>query len=166
MPAMQAPRSFSYNRLMPSQASQLPQKPAPTQTAFASHHLGRLSGRRAFDLDLDVDLRRPVKTRWPESDRDLGGKPAGRRFSRDAPGMARGGGPQNPCRITGTPSVSEVPSVGARAFGYFALFKVTRRKGGTNIRHYPKNGHAPGKPNPLSKCPHPSGTTKPQEYPP
>jgi hypothetical protein len=26
---------------------------------------------------LDLDLRRPVKPRWPEFDRDLGGKPAG-----------------------------------------------------------------------------------------
>ena len=33
---------------------------------------------------------------------------------RPAPWMARGGGPPNPCRITGTPSLSEVPSVGAR----------------------------------------------------
>ncbi|MQB14814.1 hypothetical protein DXU77_06855, partial [Pseudomonas lactis] len=28
-------------------------------------------------LDLALDLRRPVKPRWPEFDRDLGGKPAG-----------------------------------------------------------------------------------------
>ncbi|NCE89597.1 hypothetical protein DK871_05645, partial [Pseudomonas sp. L13] len=28
-------------------------------------------------LDLAFDLRRPVKPRWPEFDRDLGGKPAG-----------------------------------------------------------------------------------------
>ena len=27
--------------------------------------------------DLAFDLRRPVKPRWPEFDRDLGGKPAG-----------------------------------------------------------------------------------------
>ena len=37
--------------------------------------------RAALDLDLDLafdlDLRRPVKPRWPESDIDLGGKPAG-----------------------------------------------------------------------------------------
>ncbi len=26
---------------------------------------------------LDLDLKRPVKPRWPEFDRDLGGKPAG-----------------------------------------------------------------------------------------
>ncbi len=28
-------------------------------------------------LDLDLDFRRPVKPRWPEFDRDFGGKPAG-----------------------------------------------------------------------------------------
>ena len=40
----------------------------------------------------------------------------GCRFSRPAPWMARGGGPPNHWRITGTPSLSEVPSGGARAF--------------------------------------------------
>ncbi|OOV92780.1 hypothetical protein MF6394_27465 [Pseudomonas sp. MF6394] len=37
----------------------------------------------------------------------------GCRFSRPAPWMARGGGPPNHWRITGTPSPSEVPSGGA-----------------------------------------------------
>ncbi|SDU39272.1 hypothetical protein SAMN05216475_2892 [Pseudomonas synxantha] len=55
--------------------------------------------------------------------------------------MARGGGPPNPCRITGTPSLSEVPSGGARAFGYFALFKVTRCKSGTLSGRYRSNGY-------------------------
>jgi hypothetical protein len=32
---------------------------------------------------------------------------------------------------------------GAKAFGYFALFKVTRRKGGTNSSHYRRNGYTP-----------------------
>ncbi|TWR53711.1 hypothetical protein FIV41_24060 [Pseudomonas marginalis] len=40
----------------------------------------------------------------------------GCRFSRPAPWMARGGGPPNHCRITGTPSLGEVPSGGAKAF--------------------------------------------------
>ena len=34
---------------------------------------GRLLGRRAFDFD----LRSPRQPRWPEFDRDVGGKPAG-----------------------------------------------------------------------------------------
>jgi len=68
----------------------------------------------------------------------------GCRFSRPAPWMARGGGPPNACRITGTPSLSEVPSGGARAFGYFALFKVTRCKSGTLSGRCPNNGYVLG----------------------
>ncbi len=41
------------------------------------------------------------------------------------------------------PSHSEAPSGGARAFGYFGLFKVTRRKGVTPSRPYRHNGYAP-----------------------
>jgi len=52
------------------------------------------------------------------------------------------GGPPNHCRITGTPSLSEVPSVGARAFCLLLRFsKVSRRKGGTISRRYPNNGY-------------------------
>ena len=69
---------------------------------------------RAFDLAFD--LRRTVKPRWPESDVDSQGKPAGRRFSRTGPGMALCGDPANQYRITGMPSTSEGPSGGARAF--------------------------------------------------
>jgi hypothetical protein len=34
----------------------------------------------------------------------------------------------------------------SRAFGYFALFKVTRRKGGTNSRRNQKTGYPPNPP--------------------
>ncbi len=96
---------------------------------------------------------------------ELGGNPAGRRVSRPAPWMARGGGPPTPCRITGTPSVSEVPSVGARAFlvtfgwaGIPGSFpKVTRRKGGTLSSRYLNNGYAHHQPQPFS----PSGLPLP-----
>jgi len=46
-------------------AMRRPDKPAPTekQICFCFYHSGRLSGRRAFDLD----LRRPVKPRWPNA---------------------------------------------------------------------------------------------------
>ena len=37
---------------------------------------------------------------------------------------------------------------GARAFGYFALFKVTRRKGGTLSRRYRSNGYVHDQTNP------------------
>ncbi|AZF11177.1 Threonine synthase [Pseudomonas sp. R2-37-08W] len=66
----------------------------------------------------------------------------GCRFSRPAPWMARGGGPPNQCRITGTPSLGEVPSGGARAFCLLLRFsKVSRRKGGILSRRYRSNGY-------------------------
>ena len=119
-------------------------KPAPTEIAFAfaPHHSSRLSGRCAFALDLDFDLRRPVKHAGRNSTGIWGVNRQGCRFSRPAPWMARGGGPPNHCRITGIPSLGEVPSVGARAFCLLLRFsKVSRRKGGTNSRRYPKNGY-------------------------
>ncbi|SUD45330.1 Uncharacterised protein [Pseudomonas fluorescens] len=90
----------------------------------------------------DFDLRRPVKPRWPSSDFDLGGKPAGRRFSRAGPWMAHRGGPPNQCRMTGTPSLGEVPSGGAKALCLLWGFsKVSRRKGGTLSGHDRSNGY-------------------------
>ncbi len=69
----------------------------------------------------------------------------GCRFSRPAPWMARGGGPPNHWRITGTPSLGEVPSGGARAFCLLLRFsKVSRRQGGTLRGRYLNNGYAPG----------------------
>ena len=44
-----------------------------TTVQFAAA-IGNHDAKRAA---LDLDLRRPVKPRWPEFDRDLGGKPAG-----------------------------------------------------------------------------------------
>ncbi len=68
----------------------------------------------------------------------------GCRFSRPAPWMARGGGPPNHWRITGTPSPSEVPSGGARAFCLLLRFsKVSRRQGGTLSGRYRSNGYVP-----------------------
>jgi hypothetical protein len=44
---------------------------------------------------------------------------------------------------SGTPSLSEVPSGGARALCLLWGFsKVSRRKGGTIISHHQKNGYA------------------------
>ncbi len=66
----------------------------------------------------------------------------GCRFSRPAPWMARGGGPPNHWRITGTPSLSEVPSGGARAFCLLLrCSKVSRRQGGTLGGRYRRNGY-------------------------
>ena len=80
----------------------------------------------------------------------MGGKPAGRRFSRTGPGMAHCGGPPNQCRSTGMPSLSEAPSGGARAFCLllagpaFRLSKVSRCKSGTIGGRYRKNGYVLG----------------------
>ena len=113
----------------------------------SSHNLNLHSSGRyqpALDLACDLDLRRPVKHAGRNSAWIWGVNRQGCRFSRPAPWMARGGGPPNPCRITGTPSVSEVPSVGARAFCLLLRFsKVSRRKGGTHISRYPNNGYIP-----------------------
>ena len=69
----------------------------------------------------------------------------GCRFSRPAPWMARGGGPPNHWRITGTPSLGEVPSGGARAFCLLLRFsKVSRCQSGTLSGRYLNNGYVPG----------------------
>ena len=98
-----------------SQASQLPQVYAYALTIRSALRPPRFA----------FDLRRPVKPRWPSSDIDLGGNPAGRRVSRAGPWMAHRGGPPNQCRMTGTPSLGEVPSGGARALlvTFGALFQ-------------------------------------------
>ncbi|SDR25881.1 hypothetical protein SAMN04490207_4437 [Pseudomonas gessardii] len=118
----------------PSRASPLPQGYA---------HASRIrSAVRPPRFACDFDLRRPVKPRWPSSDIDLGAKPAGRRFSRAGPWMAHRGGPPNQCRMTGTPSLGEVPSGGARALWLLWGFsKVTRRQGGTLSGRYRSNGY-------------------------
>ena len=98
--------------------------------------------RAALDLDLDLDLRRPVNHAGRNSIVIWGVNRQGCRFSRPAPWMARGGGPPHHCRITGTPSLGEVPSGGARALCLLWGFsKVSRRKGGTNSRLYRSNGY-------------------------
>ncbi len=104
--------------------------------------------RAARDLDLDLDpafdLRRPVKHAGRNSTGIWGVNRQGCRFSRPAPWMARGGGLPNTWRITGTPSLGEVPSVGARAFCLLLrCSKVSRRKGGTHSSRYPNNGYVP-----------------------
>ncbi|VVN39660.1 hypothetical protein PS659_05364 [Pseudomonas fluorescens] len=52
--------------------------------------------------------------------------------------------PPDECRSEGTPSLSEGPDARGETFGYFGAFaKVTRRKGETISRRYPKNGYVP-----------------------
>ena len=135
LPAMQAPRYIRHTQLMPSQASQLPQGNAHASTIRSATRPPRCV----------FDLGRPVKhagrnTTWIwEVNRQ------GCRFSRPAPWMARGGGPPNQCRITGTPKRERGAECwGKSPFGYFwgSFPKVTRCKSGTLSRRYRRNGYS------------------------
>ncbi|AZF57969.1 Threonine synthase [Pseudomonas sp. R11-23-07] len=104
--------------------------------AYGNHDAKRVA------LDLALDLGAPLNHAGRNSTVIWGVNRQGCRFSRPAPWMARGGGPPNHCRITGTPSLGEVPSGGARAFCLLLRFsKVRRRKGGTLSRRYRSNGY-------------------------
>ena len=101
--------------------------------------------RAALALDLLLILGAPSNHAGRNSTGIWGVNRQGCRFSRPAPWMARGGGPPNHWRITGTPSLSEVPSGGARAFCLLLRFsKVSRRQGGTLSGRYLNNGYIPG----------------------
>ncbi len=87
------------------------------QQAIAAHSNGNHDAKRAaLDLDLLVISGAPLNHAGRNSTVIWGVNRQGCRFSRPAPWMARGGGPPNPWRITGTPSLGEVPSGGARTF--------------------------------------------------
>ena len=105
--------------------------------------------RAALDLDLALDLLlisgAPSNHAGRNSTGIWGVNRQGCRFSRPAPWMARGGGPPNHWRITGTPSLGEVPSGGARAFCLLLRFsKVSRCKSGTLSSRYRRNGYVHG----------------------
>src|SRR5471030_3137898 len=69
--------------------------------------------------------------------------------------------PTDSSRSEGTPSLSEVPSGGARALWLLWGFsKVTRRKGGTQNGHHPTNGYAPHPPPPPPPPPPPQKKKK------
>ena len=100
--------------------------------------------RAALDLALDLLLisGAPLNHAGRNSTVIWGVNRQGCRFSRPAPWMARGGGPPNHWRITGTPSLSEVPSGGARAFCLLLRFsKVSRCQSGTLGGRYRSNGY-------------------------
>ena len=102
---------------------------------------GNHDAKRAA-LDLLLILGAPSNHAGRNSTGIWGVNRQGCRFSRPAPWMARGGGPPNHWRITGTPSLSEVPSGGARAFCLLCRFcKVSRRQGGTLSSRYRRNGY-------------------------
>ncbi|SED34933.1 hypothetical protein SAMN04515675_0805 [Pseudomonas costantinii] len=142
--AMQRPLCIGYTELMPSQASQLPHY----STAFDLHHSGRLSGRRAFAFDLfDLDLRRPIKPRWPHAGlnpwvtrQDAGLAALGQGWP-----IAAAHGFKPVCGHTEPRRGAEW--WGKSPFGYFwgSFPKVTRCKSGTLSGRYRSNGYAPGK---------------------
>ena len=106
--------------------------------------------RAALALDLLLILGAPLNHAGRNSTGIWGVNRQGCRFSRPAPWMARGGGPPNHWRITGTPSLGEVPSGGARAFCLLLRFsKVSRCKSGTLGGRYLNNGYV------LSQIQHP-----------
>ena len=116
-------------------------KPAPTVTA-PGHTLH--DAKRAA-LDLLLILGAPSNHAGRNSTGIWGVNRQGCRFSRPTPWMARGGGPPNHWRITGTPSLGEVPSGGARAFCLLLRFsKVSRCKSGTLSGRYRRNGYVHG----------------------
>ncbi len=80
---------------------------------------GRVEVLRSGQLGRDAELAAPGHG-WPVA-------------------AAHGAGPER-----GNPSPSEDRTLGARAFGYFGLFKVTRRKGETLSRRYRSNGYVHG----------------------
>ena len=110
----QAPRSFRKPALsLTFFASKL----APTKRASQPYRNGNHDAKRAaLDLDLLLISGAPSNHAGRNSPGIWGVNRQGCRFSRPAPWMARGGGPPNHWRITGTPSQSEVPSGGARTF--------------------------------------------------
>ncbi|SFU48364.1 hypothetical protein SAMN05428951_101958 [Pseudomonas sp. OV546] len=126
-------------------------------TQRCSNHANHDAKRAALDLDLDraFDLRRPVNHAGRNSIVIWGVNRQGCRFSRPAPWMARGGAPPNQCRITGTPSLGEVPSGGARALCLLWGFsKVSRCKSGTHSSRNLNNGYV------LGLIPHPGRLTR------
>ncbi len=108
----------------------------------ANHDAKRAALDLALDLLVILISGAPLNHAGRNSTGIWGVNRQGCRFSRPAPWMARGGGPPNHWRITGTPSLSEVPSGGARAFCLLLrCSKVSRRQGGTLSGRYRSNGY-------------------------
>ena len=113
-------------------------------TLWAVAEDGTHDAKRAA-LDLLLISGAPLNHAGRNSTGIWGVNRQGCRFSRPAPWMARGGGPPNHWRITGTPSLGEVPSGGARAFCLLLRFsKVSRCKSGTLGGRYRRNGYVLG----------------------
>ena len=140
MPISQTPRAPNVGAGLPAIALGI-NTTLQAVAANANHD----AKRAALDLDLLLILGAPLNHAGRNSTGIWGVNRQGCRFSRPAPWMARGGGPPNHWRITGTPSLSEVPSGGARAFCLLLRFsKVSRCKSGTLSGRYRRNGYVHG----------------------
>jgi len=106
---------------------------AATGNVFSDRPTGR-SPRVVFDF-LAPSGGRVEVLRSGQPGRDAGLAAPGHGWPVAA---AHGAGPER-----GNPSPSEDRTLGARAFGYFGLFKVTRRKGETLGGRYRSNGYVP-----------------------
>ncbi|AZE53402.1 Threonine synthase [Pseudomonas synxantha] len=116
-----------------------------TTVQFAAAAGNHDAKRAALDLLLILISGAPSNHAGRNSTGIWGVNRQGCRFSRPAPWMARGGGPPNHWRVTGTPSLGEVPSGGARALWLLWGFsKVTRCKSGTLGGRYRRNGYVQG----------------------
>ncbi len=119
--------------------------PRPPSQHRSLHNSVALNGNhdaKRAALDLLLILGAPSNHAGRNSTGIWGVNRQGCRFSRPAPWMARGGDPPNHWRITGTPSPSEVPSGGARAFCLLLrCSKVSRCQSGTLSGRYRSNGY-------------------------
>ena len=100
---------------------------------FCFNHSGRLLGRRAlaFDLAFDLDLRRPVKPRWPNAGFGAG-------VNRQDAGLAALG--------QGWPIAAAPAHPSTMCPVHTRCSKVSRRKGGTHSSPDPNNGYVPSSP--------------------
>ena len=129
------PDSTRY-RSRPSRAGSLPQT-ADRRTAFDFHHS---TGRALARLQLLILRHRPPRGRVEVLRSGQPGMDAG--LAAPGHGWPMAAGPRSRTGARACRALARHRTTGAEAFGYFALFKVTRRKGGTDSGRYRSNGYA------------------------
>ena len=108
---------------------------------------GRLEGCRGFAVavavavavDLDLDLLAPSEGRVEVLRSGQPGKDAG--LAAHGHGWPIAAGPRSRTGVRVCRALARHRTKGARAFGYLALFQVTRRKGETNRSRNHRNGY-------------------------
>ena len=135
-------QSNSHGKIKRSQPGSLDSSYRGRACTHASHHS---TGRALARLQLLISMHRPLER--PSGGSAQWATRHGCRVSRPRPWMADGGGPTEQDRSEGMPSQARHRTKGARVFGYFALFKVTRCKSETDSRRDRRNGYAHKKQN-------------------